>query len=61
MCEMKTKLLLFALFLGTWGMMLSAQVRNTRDYITIRLVPSHSDWNYRLAVTPQRHRAARGA
>lgn len=51
MCEMKTKILLLALLLGAWGVMLSAQVRNTRDYITIRLVPSHSDWNYRLGET----------
>lgn len=27
------------------------QVRNTRDYVTIRLVPNHADWHYRRGET----------
>lgn len=44
-------MLLFTLLVSTVIMPLSAQFRNTRDYITIRLVPNHSDWNYRTGET----------
>lgn len=29
----------------------AAQLRNTRDYITVHLVPNHSDWHYRVGET----------
>ena len=35
------------LLLSTLCIPAAAQVRNTRDYITIRMTPNHSDWNYR--------------
>ena len=35
------------LLLSTLCIPAAAQVRNTRDYITIRMVPDHNDWNYR--------------
>ena len=34
------------LLLSTLCIPAAAQVRNTRDYITVRLIPDHSEWNY---------------
>lgn len=48
---MKRKIIILFFMLIMGPVALFAQVRNTRDYITIRLIPSHSDWNYRLGET----------
>ena len=39
------------LLLSTLCIPAAAQIRNTRDYITIRLIPNHGDWNYRVSET----------
>lgn len=40
------------LFLSAIAFPLASQVSNTRDYITVRLIPDHSDWNYRTNESP---------
>lgn len=40
------------LLLNAIAFPLASQVRNTRDYITVRLIPDHSDWNYRTNESP---------
>lgn len=40
------------LLLNAIAFPLASQISNTRDYITVRLIPDHSDWNYRTNESP---------
>ena len=50
---MHNRIIAFSLLLSTLYIPAAAQVRNTRDYITVRLTPNHTDWNYRTNETAE--------